>query len=81
VTTTKQHPGAVDGPALFLATGTSVYHRQPTYQGTMNPQRSAHVLHHTTDPDVFIAEIDTAARERAGQGDFAASQGPVGYTP
>ena len=39
-----------------IRTGTSVYHQQPTYQATMNMERSAYVLHDTPDPDVFIAE-------------------------
>ena len=41
-----------------IRTGTSAYHQQPTYQGTMNVERSAYLLHDTLDPDVFIAEID-----------------------
>ncbi len=49
-----------------IRTGTSVYHRQPTYQGTMNVERSAYVLHDTADPDVFIAEIDVAFDEADG---------------
>lgn len=28
--------------------------------GTMNAERSGHVLHETADPDVFVAEIDAA---------------------
>ena len=43
-----------------IRTGTSLYHQQPAYQGTMNLERSAYVLHETADPDVFIAEIDVA---------------------
>src|SRR5205823_6168490 len=43
-----------------IRTGTRVYHQQPTYQGTMNVERSAYLLHDTVDPDVFIAEIDVA---------------------
>ena len=30
-----------------IRTGTSVYHQQPTYQGTVNLERSAYVLHDT----------------------------------
>jgi ketosteroid isomerase-like protein len=51
-----------------IRTGTSVYHQQPTtYQGTMNPERTAYVLHDTADPDVFIAEIDVAFDEADGR--------------
>ena len=50
-----------------IRTGTSVYHQQPTYQGIMNVERSAYVLHDTSDPDVFIAEIDVAFDEADGR--------------
>jgi uncharacterized protein len=50
-----------------IRTGTSVYHQQPTYQGTMNLERSAYVLHDTLDPDVFVAEIDVAFDEADGR--------------
>ena len=50
-----------------IRTGTSVYHQQPAYQGTMNLERSAYVLHDTQDPDVFIAEIDVAFDEADGR--------------
>jgi ketosteroid isomerase-like protein len=50
-----------------IRTGTSAYHQQPTYQGTMNLERSAYVLHDTRDPDVFIAEIDVAFDEADGR--------------
>jgi uncharacterized protein len=50
-----------------IRTGTSAYHQQPTYQATMNLERSAYVLHDTADPDVFIAEIDVAFDEAEGR--------------
>jgi ketosteroid isomerase-like protein len=50
-----------------IRTGIGVYHRQPTYQGTMNVERSAYVLHDTADPDVFVAEIDVAFDEADGR--------------
>jgi ketosteroid isomerase-like protein len=50
-----------------IRTGTSTYHRQPAGQGTMNLERSAHVLHDTSDPDVFMAEIDVAFDEAGGR--------------
>jgi ketosteroid isomerase-like protein len=49
-----------------IKAGVSAYHQQPTYQGTMNVERSAYVLHDTADPDVFIAEIDVAFEEADG---------------
>ncbi|MEU7982620.1 nuclear transport factor 2 family protein [Micromonospora sp. NPDC049081] len=55
------HPlhGRLVGRAAIRA-GTSAYHQLPTHQGTVNLGRSAHLLHDTPDPDVFIAEIDVA---------------------
>jgi ketosteroid isomerase-like protein len=50
-----------------IRTGISVYHQQPAYQGTMNPERSVSVLHDTSDPDVFMAEIDVAFDEPDGR--------------
>jgi ketosteroid isomerase-like protein len=50
-----------------IRAGVAAYHRQPTYQGTMNLERSAYVLHDTADPDVFIAEIDVAFDEADGK--------------
>jgi uncharacterized protein len=50
-----------------IRTGTGLYHRQPAYQGSMNLERSAYVLHDTADPDVFMAEIDVAFDEADGR--------------
>ena len=50
-----------------IRTGTRLYHKRPTYQGTMNVERSAYVLHDTADPDMFIAEIDVAFDEADGR--------------
>jgi uncharacterized protein len=50
-----------------IRTGTGLYHQQPTYQATMNLERSAYVLHDTSDPDVFMAEIDVAFDEADGR--------------
>ena len=50
-----------------IRAGTSAYHRQPTYQATMNLERSAFILHDTADPDVFMAEIDVAFDEADGR--------------
>ena len=50
-----------------IRAGISVYHQQPTYQAAVNAERTAVVLHDTTDPDVFIAEIDVAFDEPDGR--------------
>ena len=50
-----------------IRAGTSLYHQQPTYQATMNLERSAYVLHDTAEPDVFIAELDIAFDEADGR--------------
>ncbi len=50
-----------------IRAGIGVYHQQPTYQAAMNLERSAYVLHDTTDPDVFLAEIDVAFDEADGR--------------
>ena len=50
-----------------IRTGTSVYHQRPADHGSINLERSAYVLHDTTDPDVFIAEIDVAFDEADGR--------------
>jgi uncharacterized protein len=50
-----------------IRAGTSAYHQQPSHQGTPNLERSASVLHDTTDPDVFMAEIDVAFDEVDGR--------------
>ncbi|GIH03993.1 hypothetical protein Rhe02_20600 [Rhizocola hellebori] len=50
-----------------IRAGISLYHQQPTYQGTVNLQRTTVVLHDTADPDVFIAEIDVAFDEADGR--------------
>jgi ketosteroid isomerase-like protein len=50
-----------------IRAGTSLYHQQPTHQGTVNLERSAYILHDTVDPDVFMAEIDVAFDEADGR--------------
>ena len=50
-----------------IRTGTSAYQQVPAYQGTVNFEQSAYVLHETADPNVFIAEIDTVFDEANGQ--------------
>jgi ketosteroid isomerase-like protein len=50
-----------------IRAGISRYHQQPTYQGVVNLEHSALVLHDTTDPDAFIAEIDAVFDEADGR--------------
>jgi hypothetical protein len=50
-----------------IQTGVSAYHRYPAYEGTVNVEQSAYVLHDTADPDVFIAEIDAVFDEANGR--------------
>jgi ketosteroid isomerase-like protein len=50
-----------------IRAGIGAYHRDPAYQGTVNVEQSAYVLHDTADPDVFIAEIDTVVDHTTGQ--------------
>jgi ketosteroid isomerase-like protein len=50
-----------------IRAGTSAYQRDPAYQGTVDVEQSAYVLHDTADPNVFIAEIDTVFDEADGQ--------------
>ncbi|GAB1642038.1 nuclear transport factor 2 family protein [Krasilnikovia sp. MM14-A1259] len=51
-------PGRLEGREA-IRTGIAAYHDDPQYQRTVDIERSRYVLHDTTDPDVFIAEIDT----------------------
>jgi ketosteroid isomerase-like protein len=50
-----------------IRTGSAAYQRLPAYQGTVDFERSGHVLHETADPNVFIAEIDTVFDGADGQ--------------
>jgi ketosteroid isomerase-like protein len=50
-----------------ISAGSTAYQQIPVYQGTVNFEQSAYVLHETADPDVFIAEIDTVFDEADGQ--------------
>jgi ketosteroid isomerase-like protein len=50
-----------------IRTGVSAYHRYPAYEGAVNVEQSAYVLHETADPDVFIAEIDAVFNEADGR--------------
>jgi ketosteroid isomerase-like protein len=43
-----------------IRAGVGVFHEEPGFQGTVDVERSGYVLHGTADPDVFIAELDTA---------------------
>jgi len=49
-----------------IRAGTTAYHQRPADAGTMNRTDSTSVLHDTTDPDVFMVEIDVAIDEADG---------------
>jgi hypothetical protein len=49
-----------------IRTGTSAYHQQPTYQATMNLERSAYVLHDTADPDVSLLRSTSPSTKPTG---------------
>lgn len=50
-----------------IRVGVVAYHQEPSFDGTVNFEESALVLHDTADPDVFVAEIDTVLDDRAGR--------------
>ncbi len=49
-----------------IRTGIAAYQEHSMVSGTVNAAMSRYVLHDTTDPDVFIAEIDTVFDEPQG---------------
>jgi ketosteroid isomerase-like protein len=50
-----------------IRTGIKRFHRESSFEGTVNMAESRYVLHETADADVFIAEIDTALDDPAGR--------------
>jgi hypothetical protein len=50
-----------------IRAGVEAYHREPSFDGTVNIAESTYVLHDTAEPDVFIAEIDTVLDGTDGQ--------------
>ena len=51
-----------------IRAGIGAYHEDSFSPGTVNTAMSRYVLHDTTDPDVFIAEIDTVFEGPQGHG-------------
>jgi ketosteroid isomerase-like protein len=49
-----------------IRTGIGAYHREPSFDGTVDVDESTFELHDTADPDVFVAEIDTVLVDSAG---------------
>lgn len=47
--------------------GIPAYQSDPAFQGTVNVERTAYVLHETADPDVFITEIDAVFNTPEGR--------------
>ncbi len=61
----------LDGEIVALngerpSAGVVAYHREPAFRSTTDLERSGYVLHDTTDPDVFIAEVDVAFNAATG---------------
>lgn len=56
-----------------IRAGIAAYHREPAFGGTVDTERSGYVLHETSDPGVFIAEIDAVV----GHPDGARTRIPV----
>jgi ketosteroid isomerase-like protein len=50
-----------------IRAGVSAYHTSGAHSGMVNVEQSTAVLHETTNPDVFIAEIDTVLDEPDGR--------------
>jgi ketosteroid isomerase-like protein len=49
-----------------IRAGMAAFYQRPTTARAVNMEQSRYVLHTTADPDVFIAEIDTAFDEDGG---------------
>jgi limonene-1,2-epoxide hydrolase len=58
-------PRRMAGPEE-IRSGLAAFYGQSTDDRTVDMERSRLVLHETTDPDVFIAEIDTVVRTPGG---------------
>lgn len=54
-----QLPNRLAGRAAIRA-GVGAYHAEPAFQGEVDRARSRYALRETTDPDVFIVELDSA---------------------
>jgi ketosteroid isomerase-like protein len=54
------YPRRMVGREAIRAGLAAYYERSPQPDGTVDFEQSRYVLHTTADPDVFIAEIDTA---------------------
>jgi uncharacterized protein len=52
-------PNRLTGREAIRA-GIGAFHEEPAFTGEVDVARSGYVLHETADPDVFIAELDTA---------------------
>jgi ketosteroid isomerase-like protein len=50
-----------------IRAGIGAYHREPAPDGTVNFEASRYALHDTTDPDMFLAEIDAAFDHPTGE--------------
>lgn len=50
-----------------IRAGIVAFHREPAFDGTVDPARSRFVLHETGDPEVFITEVDAMMAGADGQ--------------
>ncbi|QCX81341.1 SnoaL-like domain protein [Streptomyces sp. YIM 121038] len=66
-------PRKLVGRAEIRTAMAAYYERQQQDGRAPNLEKSGYVLHTTTDPDVFIAEIDTVFDGRAGEDDVSVS--------
>ncbi|MFJ8622251.1 nuclear transport factor 2 family protein [Kitasatospora sp. NPDC093550] len=64
-------PRRVVGREAIRTAMAAHYAYQPAEKRTPNLQKSRYVLHTTADPEVFIAEIDTAFDDGDGDGEDA----------
>ncbi|WP_172381710.1 nuclear transport factor 2 family protein [Streptomyces sp. MNP-20] len=66
-------PRRLVGRAEIRTAMAAYYERQQQDGRVPNLEKSGYVLHTTTDPDVFVAEIDTVFDGRAGEDDVSVS--------
>ncbi|MFI8534854.1 nuclear transport factor 2 family protein [Streptomyces aquilus] len=65
-------PRKLTGREEIRSAMAAYYEHQAKTDGSPNPEKSGYVLHTTTDPDVFIAEID-AVFDKEGEDDVTVS--------
>src|SRR3954451_776290 len=61
------HPRRMEGREEIRAGLAAYYQRSANDDRTVNTDQSRYVLHTTSDPDVFVAEIDAALDDADGE--------------